>query len=65
MELLLTREAVISLAVLGAMFSTASSVLQVRGKISALRARQLNLAGYVCMGISMLLFIVVGYRGPG
>ena len=65
MDLLLTREAVITLAVLGAVFSTASSVLQVRGKIGALRARQLNVAGYVCMGISMLLFIVVGYRGPG
>jgi hypothetical protein len=63
MDLLLTREAVITLAVLGAVFSTASSVLQVRGRISAFRARQLNLAGYACMGISMLLFIVVGYRG--
>jgi len=61
-DLLLTREAVITLAVLGAVFSTASSVLQVRGKISALRARQLNVTGYVCMGISMFLFIVVGYR---
>jgi hypothetical protein len=62
---LLTREVVISLAVLGAVFSTASSVLQVRGKISAFRARQMNVAGYACMGISILLFIVVGYRGPG
>lgn len=65
MDWLLTREVVISLAVLGAVFSTASSVLQVRGRIGAPRARQLNVAGYVCMGISMLLFIVVGYRGPG
>jgi hypothetical protein len=64
MDWLLTREAVIALAVLGAVFSTASSVLQVRGAISAFRARQLNLAGYACMGVSMLLFIVVGYRGP-
>jgi hypothetical protein len=40
-------------------------VLQVRGKISAFRARQMNVAGYACMGISILLFIVVGYRGPG
>jgi hypothetical protein len=59
---LLTREAVITLAVLGAVLSTASSVLQVRGVIGALRARQLNLAGYACMGVSMLLFIVAGYR---
>lgn len=62
MDLLLSREVVISLAVLGAVFSTASSVLQVRGKISALRARQLNVVGYACMGVSMFLFIVVGYR---
>jgi hypothetical protein len=64
MDLLLTREAVITLAVLGAVFSTAASVLQVRGKIGAFRARQLNLTGYVLMGISMALFIVVGFRGP-
>ena len=62
MDLLLTREVVITLAVLGAVASTAASVLQVRGAISALRARQLNLAGYVLMGVSMFLFIVVGYR---
>ena len=62
MDLLLTREAVITLAVLGAVFSTAASILQVRGTIGAAGARQLNVAGYVFMGISMLLFIVVGYR---
>lgn len=62
MDWLLTREAVITLAVLAAIPSVAASVLQVRGKINALRARQLNLAGYVLMGISMFLFIVVGYR---
>jgi hypothetical protein len=62
MDWLLTREAVIALAVLGAIFSTAASVLQVRGSISALRAKQLNFAGYTAMGISMALFIVIGYR---
>jgi uncharacterized protein with PQ loop repeat len=59
---LLTREAVIILAVLGAILTTAASMLQVRGRISALRARQLNLAGYVLMGISMALFVVAGFR---
>jgi len=34
----------------------------VRGTLSALRARQLNLLGYALMGISMALFIVAGYR---
>lgn len=62
MDLLLTREAVIGLAVLGAVLSTAASVLQVRGVIGAVRAKQLNVAGYACMGVSMLLFIIVGYR---
>jgi hypothetical protein len=62
---LLTRETVITLAVLGAIASTAASILQVRGSISAFRARQLNVVGYALMGVSMLLFIVVGYRGPG
>jgi len=53
---------VITLAVLGALASTAASVLQVRGVISAERARQLNLAGYALMGISMALFIIAGFR---
>jgi hypothetical protein len=59
---LLTREAVITLAVLGAIASTAASVLQVRGRIGAARARQLNLAGYALMGISMALFVFIGFR---
>ena len=63
MDWLLTREAVITLAVLGAAFSTSASYLQVRGKIGATRASQLNIAGYACMGVSMLLFIIVGLRG--
>ena len=62
MDWLLTRAAVITLAVAGAIASTAASVLQARGLISAERARQLNLAGYVLMGISMALFVVIGFR---
>ena len=31
--------------------------------MSAERARQLNLTGYVLMGLSMALFIIVGLRG--
>jgi hypothetical protein len=64
LDWLLTREVVITLAVMAAIPSVAASVLQVRGKISAARARQLNLAGYVLMGISMALFIIVGFRAP-
>ena len=59
---MLTREVVNVLAVLGAIPSVAASVLQARGAISAQRGRQLNLAGYVLMAISMALFIVVGFR---
>jgi hypothetical protein len=59
---LLTREAVITLAVAGAIASTAASLLQVRGLISAERAQQLNRLGYVLMAISMALFVVIGFR---
>ena len=62
MDWLLTRAAVITLAVAGAIASTAASVLQVRGLISTERARQLNLVGYVLMGISMALFVAIGFR---
>jgi len=59
-----SREVVITLAVLGAIPSVAASLLQMRGRIGAPRARQLNLAGYALMAASMLLFIVIGYRSP-
>ena len=62
MDWLLTRAAVITLAVAGAVASTAASVLQVRGLISTERARQLNRVGYVLMGISMALFVFIGFR---
>jgi hypothetical protein len=60
MELLLTRPAVITLAVLGAALSTAASFLQMRGYLGAKTARALNWAGYGCMGASMLLFALAG-----
>ena len=62
MELLLTRTAVIALAVLGAVLAMAASVLQMRGLLGARGARALNVAGYVAMGASMLLFVIIGYR---
>ncbi len=62
MEVLLERPVVIGFAVAGAVFSTAASLLQARGSISAPRAHQLNVAGYALMGVSMLLFIIVGFR---
>ena len=62
MDWLLTREVVIGLALLGALPSLAASLLVARGGISAVRARQLNIAGYGLMAVSMLLFIIVGFR---
>ena len=47
---------------LGAIPSVAASVLQARGSISALRAKQFNLTGYALMAVSMVLFIVTGFR---
>jgi predicted membrane channel-forming protein YqfA (hemolysin III family) len=62
-EIVLTRPVIIGLAIAGALFATAASVLQARGKVSPERARQLNLTGYVLMGLSMALFVVIGLRG--
>jgi hypothetical protein len=59
---LLTRETVITLAILAAILSVAASVLQAKQRIGPTRAKQLNAAGYALMGVSMLLFIIVGYR---
>jgi hypothetical protein len=62
MDFLLSRHVVIALAILGAVVSTLAAVLQAGNKIDATRARQLNRAGYVAMGASMLLFILAGFR---
>jgi hypothetical protein len=62
MDALLTREAVVALAVLGALASTAASILQASKRIGAGRASQLNWLGYAFMGVSMALFIVAGFR---
>lgn len=50
------------LAVMGAAFSTLATFLQQKGRINAVRAQQLNRVGYGCMGLSMLLFVVIGFR---
>jgi len=63
MDLLLTRAVVIGFAIAGALFALAASILQQRGVVSEARATQINYAGYVLMGISMLLFVTIGLRG--
>jgi hypothetical protein len=63
MELLLARPVVIGLAIAGGLFSLAASVLQKRGAVTEARAKRLNTVGYALMGLSMLLFVIVGLRG--
>jgi hypothetical protein len=63
MELLLSRPVAVVLALLGAGFSVAASLLQTRGVVAERGARRLNLLGYACMGASMALFIAAGLRG--
>ena len=63
MEVLLSRPVVVVLALLGAGLCVAASVLQARGVVAERGAHRLSLLGYICMGASMLLFIVAGLRG--
>lgn len=63
MDLLLSRATVIALAIIGALFSVAASVLRARGMLTEARADMLNRAGYIVMGVSMALFIWIGLRG--
>jgi hypothetical protein len=60
MEVLLTKPVVVSLAVLGALVSTAASFLQMRGYVSEKTGKAMNYAGYGVMGASMLLFVLAG-----
>lgn len=57
---LLTREAMIALAVLGAIAYTAATAL--RPRLGEHRARHMDYAGYGCMAASMLVFIINGFR---
>ena len=64
MDWLLTREACITFAVVGAVLSTGASVLQVKKVLGEKNALYMNYAGYGAMGVSMLIFIVAGFRSP-
>jgi predicted membrane channel-forming protein YqfA (hemolysin III family) len=66
MEALLSRPAVVALAVLGAILALAASLLRASGKLDEAQAKRLNVVAYVVMGASMLLFALAGLRGvPG
>jgi len=60
MELLLAKPVVVTLAILGAVLSTAASFLQTRNYVSEKTGKALNWAGYGVMGASMLLFVLAG-----
>lgn len=62
MDAVISRPVVVTLAILGAIAAGLASALLARGTIGETRAKQLNVAGYACMGASMLLFIVAGFR---
>jgi predicted membrane channel-forming protein YqfA (hemolysin III family) len=59
MDWILSRELMITMALLGAAASLLATLPRIR---SAGLARSLNLAGYVLMGASMLVFIIIGLR---
>lgn len=62
-EWVLQRPTVIGFAVIGGVFSLAAIVLRKRGSTSNLAAR-LDTVAYGFMGVSVVLFIVIGIRGP-
>jgi hypothetical protein len=61
MDVVFSRPFIITLAILGAIAATAATLLSAR--LGPVRTKQLNAAGYAFMGISMLLFILAGFRG--
>jgi multisubunit Na+/H+ antiporter MnhB subunit len=63
MELLLSRPVVVALAIIGAILATGASALKAAGKLSDAQARRINVAGYIVMGASMLLFALAGLLG--
>jgi Na+/H+-dicarboxylate symporter len=59
MDWIVSREVMISMAVLGAIAAMLATLPRIR---SSGLARSLNLAGYVLMGSSVLVFIILGLR---
>ncbi len=63
MELLLSRPAVVALAILGAVLSTAASILEAKGVLGPRGGKVVNYTGYAAMALSMALFAFAGLRG--
>jgi len=64
MDWLLARPTIIGLAATGGALSILAMALRARPGRESL-AKRADMGGYVFMGISMLLFIIVGFRGAG
>jgi hypothetical protein len=62
MEWILTKPVVIGLAILGGVISVAAMFIRKR-PASLHTAAKLDTAAYALMGVSMLLFIIIGLRG--
>jgi hypothetical protein len=59
MDWVLSRETMITMALLGASASVLATLPRIR---SAGLSRSLNSVGYALMGASMLVFIIIGLR---
>ena len=64
MNWLLSRPVIIAIAVVGGVAALAAMALQARGSVSRRRLDKLNRFSYVCMGLSITLFVVSGLLGP-
>jgi predicted membrane channel-forming protein YqfA (hemolysin III family) len=64
-EWLLNRVTIVSLAVIGGVFSLMASWCASRNLISEQNIRRLNKSAYVLMAVSMILFVATGIFGSG
>jgi|TARA_B110000977_G_scaffold195726_1_gene274704 uncharacterized membrane protein YozB (DUF420 family) len=64
-DLILSRETVITLAIIGGVFSMIVSWCRKNGKASEPVIKSMNKFSYVCMSVSIFLFIAAGLFGKG
>ncbi len=62
---LFDRSTVIALAIAGGVFSILASLASAQGWANPQQYKMLNRAAYVCMAVSMILFIGAGLFGLG
>jgi len=64
-DFILSRETVITLAIIGGFFSMLVSWCRKNGKASEPIIKLMNKFSYVCMSVSIFLFIAAGLFGTG